>query len=397
MVLKWEPVGVSLSLSLSLSAELAGLLRLCMEAIPGRGSGRRADRSPGPCRLPVTTLSYQQVFAGCLLCVVLALVLCYRRLPASPGTLRTARDPVERTVTLLLWWQPFGGGHAPMPDCAALYGIPGCNVTIDRRAYPRADAVLVHHRDIRGNVSALPQGARPPAQKWIWMNFESPSHTSHLELLEGLFNMTMSYKRGSDIFVPYGYLERALGPPPRRVSLPTKRRLVAWVVSNWNEDHVRVLFYWRLRRYIPIDVYGRAAAALIDNSVVRTVSAYKFYLAWENSQHTDYITEKLWRNALQSSAVPVVLGPPRSNYEKFLPADAFIHVDDFRGPAQLAAYLRFLARNPRRYRRYFAWKRHYSVHVASFWHEHYCAACTAVRAAARQTKVVSDLGLWFDT
>ncbi|KPP57091.1 alpha-(1,3)-fucosyltransferase 4-like [Scleropages formosus] len=371
-----------------------------MDASPARGSRSSASRSLEPaCRAPAMKVSYLRVFAGGLLAILLVLVLCFRQLPTSPAepNARAGGDPGEaagaRGVTVLLWYHPFGARRA-MPDCAALYAIPGCIVTANRSAYPRADAVLVPPRDIRGNVSRLPQSARRGAQKWIWMNFESPTHTKHLERLEGLFNMTMSYKLGSDIFVPYGYLERARAPP-RRVPLPTKRRLVAWVVSNWNEAHARVVFYWNLRRYVPIDVYGRAGAELVGDSVVRTVSAYKFYLAWENSQHTDYITEKLWHNALQSSAVPVVLGPPRSNYEKFLPADAFIHVDDFSGPAQLAAYLRFLARNPRSYLRYFAWKRRYTVHVASFWHEHYCAACAAVRASARHAKVVSDLALWF--
>uniref|UniRef100_A0A0E9P720 Fucosyltransferase n=1 Tax=Anguilla anguilla TaxID=7936 RepID=A0A0E9P720_ANGAN len=38
----------------------------------------------------------------------------------------------------------------------------------------------------------------------------------------------------------------------------------------------------------------------------------------------------------------------------------------------LAAYLRFLAKTPQLYRRYFNWKRDYAVHVTSFWNEHYC-------------------------
>ncbi|KAI4815354.1 hypothetical protein KUCAC02_005503 [Chaenocephalus aceratus] len=76
---------------------------------------------------------------------------------------------------------------------------------------------------------------------------------------------------------------------------------------------------------------GELAGPLPEDSggsVVRLVSRYQFYLALENSQHTDYITEKLW-NAVRAGAVPVVLGPSRQNYERFLPPEAFIHVDDF--------------------------------------------------------------------
>jgi len=39
------------------------------------------------------------------------------------------------------------------------------------------------------------------------------------------------------------------------------------------------------------------------------ISHHKFYLAFENSIHcNDYISEKFWRNALSSGAVPVVYG-----------------------------------------------------------------------------------------
>ncbi|XP_009865431.1 PREDICTED: alpha-(1,3)-fucosyltransferase 4-like, partial [Apaloderma vittatum] len=146
-----------------------------------------------------------------------------------------------------------------------------------------------------------------------------------------------------------------------------------------------------------IDVYGARGLALAQGGLVETVSAYKFYLAFENSQHTDYITEKLWRNAFAASAVPVVLGPGRANYERFVPADSFIHVDDFPSPRLLATYLKFLDKNKRSYRRYFAWRKKYEVHVASFWDEHFCKVCEAVRAAGNQIKTVGNLASWFES
>ena len=39
-------------------------------------------------------------------------------------------------------------------------------------------------------------------------------------------------------------------------------------------------------------------------------SKYKFYLAFENSNHcNDYISEKFWRNSLAQGLVPIVSGP----------------------------------------------------------------------------------------
>ncbi|XP_048838142.1 4-galactosyl-N-acetylglucosaminide 3-alpha-L-fucosyltransferase 9-like [Brienomyrus brachyistius] len=375
------------------TADYMEIVEIGNEILCSYNIGKRLIGTCKQCRVLVMRTSYAQFFVAAIVCIFFILVLCFKNLPPPVPHMRlqTGGPP---GVTVLLWWYPFGS-QCKMPDCAALYGVQGCRVTTNRSFYAGAEAVIIHHRDILGNVSRLPQNPRPPAQKWIWMNFESPSHTSNLEELEGIFNWTMSYKLGSDIFMPYGSLQRKKTSKPEK--LPQKNKLLAWVISNWNEDHARIAFYWRLSRYINIDVYGRDAMSLVNDSVVQTVSRYKFYLAFENSQHPDYITEKLWHNALGSSAVPVVLGPSRWNYEKFLPGSAFIHVDDFSSPRMLAKYLKFLDRNPSAYRRYFSWKRTYQVHVTSFWNEHLCAVCTAARAARYQTKVVSDLAGWFNS
>nr|XP_005495798.1 alpha-(1,3)-fucosyltransferase 4 [Zonotrichia albicollis] len=300
-------------------------------------------------------------------------------------------------VTVLLWWEPFGRPRR-LPDCRRRYNISGCRLSADRSLLGEAQAVLFHHRDLaRHGAEGLPRGSppRPPRQRWVWMNFESPSHSPGLRGLAGVFNWTMSYRRDSDVFVPYGYLY--VPPAPRPFVLPRKTRLVAWVISNWNEEHARVRYYRQLKEHLPIDLYGARGLALAEGGLVETVSAYKFYLAFENSQHTDYITEKLWRNAFSASAVPVVLGPRRANYERFIPPDSFIHVDDFPSPRLLATYLKFLDKNKPNYRRYFAWRKKYEVHVTSFWDEHFCKVCEAVRTAGNQIKTVQNLASWFES
>lgn len=349
------------------------------------------------CRAVVETQrSSALAFALALLCFIILLVLSWLTLP-NPGSDTPSRHSGARSLTLLIWWLPFGR-EFPLPECGTSYGVQGCTLTSDRRAYARADAVIIHHRELMMYWEELPDKPRPLAQKWIWMNFESPSHSGSLHQFDAMFNLTMSYRVGSDIFLPYGYLQRwrfhGNGQP---VHTEHKRGLVAWVISNWSEEQERVQFYHRLRRYLHVDVYGRDFLPLLNDSVVKTVSRYKFYLAFENSCHTDYITEKLWRNALVSGAVPVVLGPPRENYERFLPADAFIHIEDFKGPRALAAYLKYLDRNPALYRRYQAWRRDYTVHVTRFWAEHFCAACQAVKASLHVHKTINRLAFWFES
>lgn len=314
----------------------------------------------------------------------------------------------KHAVTLLIWTHPFGR-YRKLPNCSALYQIGGCTLTDDVHVYPQADAVVIHHRDVATGTADLPPEPRPLEQKWVWMNYESPSHTSGLWRFEGVYNLTMTYRTDSDIFLPYGYLlprgskteglnDRFAHPllAPSRSHL-LRPRLVAWVISNWSESHARVALYHQLRRYIRVDVFGRAGRPLPEDSggsVVRLVGRYQFYLALENSQHTDYITEKLW-NAVRAGAVPVVLGPSRQNYERFLPPEAFIHVDDFPTVRGLARYLLMLRRNPARLRRHLDWRGDYSLHQPAFWAEHYCTVCRAVRRTRGRADSVQDLTRWF--
>lgn len=394
------------------------------------GARRRARR--GGWGLPRTSSG---LAAAGLLCTALTACLCWGQLPPLPW----ASPAPQRPVSVLLWWEPFGGrgGHSkPPPDCSLRFNISGCRLLTDRAAYGEAQAVLFHHRDLvkgppdwpppwgaQERTDEAPElrvfddqegavmlarealettGSRPPGQRWVWMNFESPSHTPGLRgLAKDLFNWTLSYRTDSDIFVPYGFLyprshpaeqPSGLGPP-----LARKRGLVAWVVSHWNERQARVRYYHQLRRHVSVDVFGRAGPGQPVPAVglLHTVARYKFYLAFENSQHVDYITEKLWRNAFLAGAVPVVLGPDRANYERFVPRGSFIHVDDFPSAASLAAYLLFLDRNVAVYRRYFHWRRSYAVHITSFWDEPWCQTCRAVQTSGDQPKSIHNLADWF--
>ncbi|XP_061484787.1 alpha-(1,3)-fucosyltransferase 4 [Rhineura floridana] len=365
----------------------------------------RGRRRPGPARWwrqrrcsfcpGFPRQQWRLLVAGLTCCAALALYAAssLQDLPLLGGRGRH-KDEEEEPVTVLLWWEPFGRSRR-LGDCRLRFNISACNLTTDRSRHAEAQAILFHHRDLMvEGMGQLPR-VRPLAQHWVWMNFESPSHSQGLRDLAGIFNWSMTYRVDSDVFVPYGYLQPSRAPA-LHLALPRKTKLVAWVISNWNEDHARVRYYRQLKDYLPIDVYGAQGLELKNNNVVKTVSEYKFYLAFENSQHTDYITEKLWRNAFKSWAVPIVLGPPRSNYELFVPSDSFIHIDDFAGPMQLALYLKFLDKNKSRYRRYFAWRKRYDVQVTSFWDEHCCRVCKAVRIAGKQPKTIQNLANWFE-
>jgi len=87
------------------------------------------------------------------------------------------------------------------------------------------------------------------------------------------------------------------------------------------------------------------------------ISRYYFVLAFENSNCTEYITEKFFAHAYMSGTVPVVMGQPRTVYEKIAPGESFVHIDDFGGDwAGLVKYLQKFIGNEKEYRKtFFSW------------------------------------------
>ncbi|NXH97740.1 FUT5 fucosyltransferase, partial [Pachycephala philippinensis] len=355
-----------------------------------------------PFKKLLNVLLFSVVFSSCLiisLCPFGTMELEHHHPAPSAQTPQecgnvTAPPRGGRSLTILLWtwpfWSPFN-----FTECSELLSLPGCRCrfTTNHSQLCQADAVILHHREVCGHRESLARLPRLPTQPWIWLNMESPSHSSNLSAMDNLFNLTMSYRRDSDIFVPYGEL-RPLGRP-RPVAIPHKSRLVAWVVSNWQEESRRVRYYRELRQHIPVDVYGKNHTPLAPSELLATISRYTFYLAFENSQHQDYITEKLWRNALSSGTIPVVLGPPRENYELFLPPDSFIHVDDFGSARELARFLFELAWDAERYRGYFQWRRWFRPVPGTGWALRLCRACQFLHTTEPRYRAVPRLAAWF--
>ncbi|NP_001106419.2 fucosyltransferase 5 (alpha (1,3) fucosyltransferase) [Xenopus tropicalis] len=294
-------------------------------------------------------------------------------------------------LLILIWTWPFGETF-PLDTCHSLHGISGCKLTTDRNLYSQANALIIHHFDIMEDKGLLPKEPRPHHQRWVWFNLEPPLIIKNLNMMGNHINMTMTYRTDSDIPLPYGWLKTLKEPP--RVDIPKKSKLVAWVVSKWYPGIRRTQYYEELKKHIHIDVYGKMHKKLSWEEFYSTIGQYKFYLAFENVNHKDYITEKLWENSFNTGAVPIVLGAPRENYEKFIPPDSFIHVDDFSSPQDLAAFLLELDKDDHRYRQYFNWRSSYEVVRNVGWDSHYCKACKVLHRS-QGYQVIPDLAKWF--
>jgi hypothetical protein len=78
---------------------------------------------------------------------------------------------------------------------------------------------------------------------------------------------------------------------------------VAWFVSNCHERNNRQKYAKELQKYIPVDIYGKCGTKKCPRSTKTECYEmlnrdYKFYLAFENANCKDYITEKLFVNSL---------------------------------------------------------------------------------------------------
>lgn len=304
-------------------------------------------------------------------------------------------NPGHHPVFVLIWFWPFNQTFE-LDLCGSLFNIHGCILTANRNFIEKADAILIHHRDIAWDASNLPWFPHPPHQKWIWMNSESPSNTAWIPGLNDLFNVSLGYRRDADISVPYGSLIPVHDGFEDFVDfLPSEKdKLVCWIVSNYKPEHRRVQYYEQLSKYVQIHVYGEFFERRVSEQEYKDIiSSCKFYLSFENSAHKDYITEKLF-NTLDLGAVPIVFGPSRKNYECFIPGDAFIHVDDFPSMRALAKHLFLLHRDQTLYLRYFRWRRHFRVKTAYFPVEHSCRSCEYIRQN-RQYQVLTNLYQWY--
>ena len=140
--------------------------------------------------------------------------------------------------------------------------------------------------------------------------------------------------------------------------------MVTWFVSNCNSCSGRYALAIELQKIINVDIYGTCSGKNLPHSNEKsTLSAYKFYLSFENSKCPEYATEKIYKilnmEISEKPPVPIVLGPNRTWYENNLPQNSFIHVDDFNNPLELGNYLLHLNEEHDQYFKYLDWRRHY--------------------------------------
>ena len=294
------------------------------------------------------------------------------------GEVKNARQekPYFRILPLTRYYERqtwLASGSGLFSQCS----YSNCRIVNNHALVNACDAVLVHIPSVR-MITSLERAQSAPWQTWIAVNRQAPPITGWAaNQFTDVFNATMTYARDATIPFPYGRVVNQ-----ERVTVTSsatsdnfvlkKTKQIAWFASNCNTISKRELYVNELRKYAPVDIYGKCGTLECPRHSASSHADgrhpchemlhvhYKFYLSFENSLCRDYVTEKLFR-ILTLNVVPIVLGG--ADYSRLLPPNSYIDVRQFPSAKDLAKYLRFLDKHNSLYLKYFEWKAHFKVDV----------------------------------
>ena len=181
-----------------------------------------------------------------------------------------------------------------------------------------------------------------------------------------------------------------------------KKKLVAWLVSTCITSGGREQFVNQLRQHIDVDIYGSCGNKTCDGPLHHYYdrnnpsicydmieSNYKFYLSFENSICTDYVTE-IFFLILKYSLVPIVYGG--DNYSQIAPPHSYIDARKYTAK-NLATYLKELDANDTLYNEYFKWKNHYTVETGTeqMARHGFCDLCQKLHEDHEEKSYTSEL------
>ncbi|XP_015119457.1 alpha-(1,3)-fucosyltransferase 6 [Diachasma alloeum] len=305
--------------------------------------------------------------------------------------------------------------YSPWENCP----LTSCELTYSDEDSDMADAVLFHLQRMTKKdatkISKWSRKSRNQKQIWVFLTDESPMHTTFYPAYNGLFNWSMTYRSNSDVWVPYGRTIRNSAFPeanstdqPRKITgylpeIPKKHELVAIMGSNCAKTkasnrwkYVKILSNLFKKSEQNLDIFGaclggnRTACPGHFYQDCPVLNNYKFYLAFENSNCREYLTEKVFWNAYSKFSVPVIMGAPKRDCQRLLPPHSYIHVEDFDSPEDLFNYLRYIDEDDEKYVKYHTWRREWRVlnEHGYFGSEpkHYCRLCQALWLNKSTTK-----------
>lgn len=315
--------------------------------------------------------------------------------PSNQSAGKYPLKPIDLNSTeqkLILFWDPPSDWNGNFDKCEC----NNCKMTFDKCDFPKSHAVLFHLPTL--SVKAIP--AKIPGQVWILLNYEPPERSRvNLNKWRNMFNWTWSYRRDSDFSFPYFDVVPIKNAPQNRNFsgiLEKKSKMAAWFVSHCNTESKREKYIQEMQKYVDIDVYGKCGplkcpydgAKCYD--MINTV--YNFYMGFENSLCTDYVTEKAF--AYMSLNTVLVL---RGGYLKdfFLPPNSYIDTNKFSSVQKLTSYLQSVSKNNTEYEKYLNWKNYYEITRDGS--RGLCSMCKRLQETPKYIRVYGDIQKWATT
>ncbi|KAI1718243.1 glycosyltransferase family 10 (fucosyltransferase) c-term domain-containing protein [Ditylenchus destructor] len=329
------------------------------------------------------------------------------------------------SVPIILAWTGFGFTNkmaiAPFVQQMCPYNCVYTDNRSDENV--RHAAIIIYH--IRDKIDFNEKDLPPPNSNRLNVFFqtESPLHVdwygerldkNYKKIPHDFFNITMTYSKKSDIFLPYDKFEPI---DPKNTSpeeiwtekeisdkVANKSKLVLLFVSHCHTISHREDYVKELRKHIKISEYGQCSGKSCVNDdrwhhaagedggqacVFQEIEKHMFYLAFENAVCNYYVTEKFWQ--MKRLIVPIVLSR-RSLRGLGVPEGSYIATEDFPSPKALAQHLKWLQKNRDEYMKYFAWTKDYKRSSGS---NPLCDLCQL--AVEGQKKKLSNIVDWWET
>ena len=252
-----------------------------------------------------------------------------------------------------------------------------CFFTCNHDYVSEADALVFHYGDFIGDLRSNRErynkliANRSPNQVWMLWNDEASIPLKEFDFLK--FNWSVTFYTESEVwrFAYGGYLKLEQERSVKMLveAFKSRKKTAIWFVSNCI-SRIRNQFASELGNYYLLRVGGdcqrwiggsktsyESMKCERDSSCeMDCMSTYKFYLAFESINCSDYITEKFWRS-LSLGLIPVVLQPSKKSYERIAPLNSFIHAEDFNYDAKLLAdYLEKVSNDINLYLKHLKWK-----------------------------------------
>ena len=255
-----------------------------------------------------------------------------------------------------------------------------CFFTCNNDLAHSADALVLSYgdlnRDLYSNSKAYNDlvSKRNPRQIWMLWNDEASVPLKKYDYLN--FNWSVTFYAKSEVpsFAYGGFVnvendDTLITIETINQEFKKRSNIASWFVSNCAST-TRNKFASKLGNYYPINVGGSCASKIKGSKITHEKStcerdsecetndmkSKKFYLAFESTNCSDYITEKFWRS-LSFGLIPIVIQPSKISYERIAPPNSFIHAQDFNFDAQLLAnYLNEVSNNEELYSKHLKWK-----------------------------------------